>query len=140
MSALKLLALAVVVIAVGVGVWLWSGLTPGEQHHIVDKAQRGDAEGLADTVKFKAGEAVDRESAREMLAARMTRTQPLPPASAPPARAGRAAKTVAQVAGGALVGALSSTIGRTVGREIIRGVFGLLGVKPPRSTTRRSRW
>ncbi|MBA3498307.1 MAG: DUF853 family protein [Gemmatimonadales bacterium] len=94
------------------------------------------------------GEAVDRESAREMLAARMTRTQPLPPASAPaepapaapPAGAGRAAKTVARVASGALVGALSSTIGRTVGREIIRGVFGLLGVKPPRSTTRRSRW
>ena len=46
-----------------------------------------------------------------------------------------------QVAGGALVGALSSTIGRTVGREIIRGIFGLLGAKPPRSTTtRRSRW
>jgi hypothetical protein len=50
-------------------------------------------------------------------------------------------RTVTQVAGGALVGALSSTIGRTVGREIIRGLFGLLGAKPPRSTTtRRSRW
>ena len=65
--------------------------------------------------------------------------RPTPPA--PPAKKGRAAKTVAQVAGGALVGALSSTIGRTVGREIIRGVFGLLGAKPPRATTtRRSRW
>jgi len=92
------------------------------------------------------GQAVDRESAREMLAARMARTQapapaPGPATPAPPARTGRAAKTVAQMAGGALVGALSSTIGRTVGREIIRGVFGLLGAKPPRSTTtRRSRW
>ncbi|HUR93189.1 MAG TPA: helicase HerA-like domain-containing protein [Gemmatimonadales bacterium] len=92
------------------------------------------------------GKAIDRESAREMLAARMARTE-APPAAAPaeaepakPARGGRAAKTVAQVAGGALVGALSSTIGRTVGREIIRGMFGLLGAKPPRSTTRRSRW
>jgi len=45
------------------------------------------------------------------------------------------------VAGGALVGALSSTIGRTVGRELIRGVFGMLGAKPPRATSsRRSRW
>ena len=89
------------------------------------------------------GQAVDRESARELLAARMAKTQPAAPAGeAPaPARPGRAGKTVAQVAGGALVGALSSTIGRTVGREIIRGVFGLLGAKPPRSgTTRRSRW
>jgi DNA helicase HerA-like ATPase len=94
------------------------------------------------------GQAVDRESAREMLAARMARTQATPPAgapsapapAAPPSRGGRAAKTVAQVAGGALMGALSSSIGRTVGREIVRGVFGLLGAKPPRTTTRRSRW
>ena len=95
------------------------------------------------------GQAVDRESAREMLASRMAKTQaPVPPAApdaptpaAPPTRGGRAAKTVAQVAGGALIGALSSTIGRTVGREIVRGMFGLLGAKPPRTTTtRRSRW
>jgi len=94
------------------------------------------------------GQAVDRESAREMLAARMAKTQApaQPPASsapapaAPPARGGRATKTVAQVAGGALIGALSTTIGRTVGREIVRGMFGLLGAKPPRSSTRRSRW
>jgi len=93
------------------------------------------------------GQAVDRESAREMLATRMARTQAPPsttaagPSSEPaPARAGRAGKTVAQMAGGALVGALSTTIGRTVGREIIRGVFGLLGAKPSRTTSRRSRW
>ena len=35
--------------------------------------------------------------------------------------------------------ALTSTIGRTVGREIVRGVFGLLGAKPSRGTS-RSRW
>jgi hypothetical protein len=91
------------------------------------------------------GQTVDRESAREMLAARMGKTTaavPGPPsaAPAPPAPAGRSGKTIAQVAGGALVGALTSTIGRTVGREIVRGVFGLLGAKPSRSTTRRSRW
>ncbi len=91
------------------------------------------------------GQAVDRESAREMLATRMAKTQPQAaagPAPAPEAaRTGRVGKTIAQVAGGALVGALSSTIGRTVGREIIRGMFGLLGAKPPRSSSSRSsRW
>jgi hypothetical protein len=92
------------------------------------------------------GQAVDRESAREMLAARMGKTLPPAPAPGQPAPAapaptgGRVGKTIAQVAGGALVGALTSTIGRTVGREIVRGVFGLLGAKPSRGTSRRSRW
>jgi DNA helicase HerA-like ATPase len=85
------------------------------------------------------GESVDRESAREILAARMAKTEPPAVETAPPARGGSAAKTVAQVAGGALVGALSSSIGRTIGREVVRGLFGLLGAKPPRRTT-RSRW
>ena len=93
------------------------------------------------------GTAVDRESAREMLAARMARTAPpatddrapAPTRSAPPDAASTAGK-VAKVAGGAMVGALTATIGRTIGREVVRGLFGLLGAKPPRSTTRRSRW
>jgi uncharacterized protein len=86
------------------------------------------------------GTAVDRESAREMLAKRMANTQPTG-SPVPVPKGGRAGKTIAQVAGGALVGALSSSIGRTVGREIIRGVFGMLGAKPPRSSSsRRSRW
>jgi uncharacterized protein len=89
------------------------------------------------------GQAVDRESAREMLAARLAKTEPpaAPADAAEPRKGGRAGRTITQVAGGALIGALSSTIGRTVGRELIRGVFGMLGAKPPRSTsTRRSRW
>ena len=93
------------------------------------------------------GTAVDRESAREMLAARMARTAPpatdgrapAPTRTAPPDAASTAGK-VAKVAGGAMVGALTATIGRTIGREVVRGLFGLLGAKPPRSTTRRSRW
>jgi len=93
------------------------------------------------------GQSVDRESAREILASRMARTQApagqtanAPPAQAPvPAGAGRAGKTVAQVAGAAIIGALSSTIGRTVGREVVRGIFGMLGGKPSRGTS-RSRW
>ena len=54
-------------------------------------------------------------------------------------RSGTAA-TVAKAAGAAIVGALTTKIGRTVGRELVRGIFGLLGAKPPRTTRRRSRW
>jgi DNA helicase HerA-like ATPase len=79
------------------------------------------------------GNAVDRESAREMLAARMARTAPPAEAQTAPSQRG---KTIGQVA----AGVLSSTIARTVGREVVRGIFGLLGAKPPRRTTRRSRW
>jgi uncharacterized protein len=86
------------------------------------------------------GQAVDRESAREMLASRMERTAPPAPASAPAGGGlGRPTKTIASVAAGAVVGALSSSIGRTIGREVVRGLFGLLGAKPG-SGTRRSRW
>jgi DNA helicase HerA-like ATPase len=91
------------------------------------------------------GTAVDRESAREMLASRMARTETpaagdRAPSHAAPSTASSTAGRVAKIATGAVVGALSSTIGRTIGREVVRGLFGLLGAKPPRSTTRRSRW
>ncbi|HEU4648670.1 MAG TPA: helicase HerA-like domain-containing protein [Gemmatimonadales bacterium] len=87
------------------------------------------------------GTAIDRESAREMLAKRMEKTAPAEPEQEPESgRAQKAAKGMAAVAGGALVGALSSSIGRTIGREVVRGIFGLLGAKPPRSGSRRSRW
>ena len=86
--------------------------------------------------------AVDRESAREMLAARMSRAEaPAAPAPEPAGRKRKAGRSVARAAGATLIGALSGTIGRTIGREVVRGLFGLLGAKPPRSTTRRtSRW
>jgi uncharacterized protein len=75
------------------------------------------------------GNAVDRESAREMLAARMARTAPAPSRSS-------GSKTMAERAGDVV----SSSVGRTVVREVVRGLFGLLGAKPPRRSTRRSRW
>jgi DNA helicase HerA-like ATPase len=83
------------------------------------------------------GQAVDRESAREMLAARLARTAPaeVPAESAPPAKS--AGRSVAEMAGAVV----TSSVGRTVVREVVRGLFGLLGAKPPRTTTRRrSRW
>jgi DNA helicase HerA-like ATPase len=86
------------------------------------------------------GRAVDRESAREMLAKRMARTEP-EAAPEPETRKGGVAKTAAKAAGVAVIGALTSTIGRTIGREVVRGLFGLLGVKPPRTRrSTRSRW
>ncbi len=89
------------------------------------------------------GEARDRESAREMLAKRLEKTTP-PPEAGPEAEAepkGRRGKTIVQIAAGTLVAGLSSSIGRTVGRELIRGMFGMLGAKPPRtSPKKRTRW
>ena len=85
------------------------------------------------------GQAVDRESAREMLAKRMEQTAPVPPPGSGGAGRGKTEKTISSVATGALVGALSSSIGRTIGREVVRGLFGLLGAKPG-SGGGRSRW
>ncbi len=91
------------------------------------------------------GTPVDRESAHEMLARRMAATSPADEPTRPtPARRGKAetgsAGTFAKAAGGTLLGALTTKIGRTVGREVVRGLFGLLGAKPPRTRRRRSRW
>jgi uncharacterized protein len=90
------------------------------------------------------GQAVDRESAREMLAKRMARTEASsePQAEEPaPQKGGGVGRKAAKAAGVAVIGALTSTIGRTVGREVVRGLFGLLGVKPPRTRrSTRSRW
>ena len=77
------------------------------------------------------GTAVDRESAAEMLAARLAESAPEP--AAPKAKPARSAGR------GGLVGALTGTMARTIGRELVRGVFGMLRGKAPRRTT-RSRW
>lgn len=61
MKTLFKLVLLLVIIGVGVGVYVfWDELTPGERYHLVDKARTGDVDSLADTVKFKAGEQLDR--------------------------------------------------------------------------------
>jgi hypothetical protein len=39
----------------------WQELTPGERYHIVDKAKTGDVDGFADSVKYKADIAIERE-------------------------------------------------------------------------------
>ncbi len=104
------------------------------------------------------GAPVNRESAYEMLNARLAPPPPPPPpppaapaAPAPTDRRGPfrepqpASETSsrgrgwAAGAGGALLGALAGTMARTIGRELVRGVFGMLGGKKPRRT-RRTRW
>ncbi len=55
----------------------------------------------------------------------------------PPPVADRRKRAMAEVAGDVV----SSSVGRTVVREVVRGLFGLLGAKPPRQSSRRSsRW
>jgi hypothetical protein len=90
------------------------------------------------------GKTIDRESAREMLAARLTKTAPPaagspPSAPAPSGGSGRTGMSPGAKLGAAVVTALGTTVARTVGRELIRGVFGMLGAKPPRGTS-RTRW
>jgi uncharacterized protein len=90
------------------------------------------------------GKAIDRESAREMLAARLTKSAPAAQAtgsttSAAPASGGRQGASTGAKIGAAVIGALGTTMARTVGRELIRGVFGMLGAKPSRGTS-RTRW
>jgi uncharacterized protein len=90
------------------------------------------------------GTPVDRESAREMLADRMGKTEApaeVEQSEPAPGKERSVGRTAAKAAGAAVVGALSTSIGRTVGREIVRGLFGMLGLKPPRTrrSTRR-RW
>ncbi|HKV74122.1 MAG TPA: helicase HerA-like domain-containing protein [Gemmatimonadales bacterium] len=88
------------------------------------------------------GTAVDRESAREMLAARLNKTAPPAGAPAPQPSAptgGRQPMSTGAKIGTAVVAALGTTVARTVGRELVRGLFGMLGAKPGRGTT-RSRW
>jgi DNA helicase HerA-like ATPase len=87
------------------------------------------------TLLAEYGKAIDRESAREILAARMARTVPEVPArqGTSPQQPGKGMADIAR-------DVAKSPVGRTVVREVMRGLFGLLGAKPPRTTSRRSRW
>ena len=88
------------------------------------------------------GQTVDRDSAREMLARRIEKAAEMPSTPAAPAAPAKPAKMskTSKVLGGAVLGSLAATVGRTVGREMVRGLFGLLGAKPPRKRRRTTRW
>jgi hypothetical protein len=89
------------------------------------------------------GTPVDRESAREMLAQRMAEAAESGNDEREEPRGGerpRRGKAAGAVVGGAIATALGTTIARTVGREVVRGIFGMLGAKPPRRTRRTRIW
>ena len=87
----------------------------------------------ASPLRAEYAEAVDRESAREVLAARAGAAPAA--SSAGPAGAGKGAAKETSLAD--TVGkALSSPAGRTLQRELVRGLLGVLGV---RAATRRRR-
>jgi uncharacterized protein len=84
------------------------------------------------------GKTIDRESARELLAARLAHATVEPGQEREEPASGRKQdKTMTERAGDVV----QSPLGKTVVREVVRGLFGLLGVKAPRRTTqRRRRW
>ena len=83
------------------------------------------------------GKSVDRESAREILTRRLA--EPADPATATGASGRGPGMSTASKIGTAMVAALGTTVARSLGRELMRGVFGMLGARPPRQTPRR-RW
>lgn len=100
------------------------------------------------------GKSVDRESAREMLQARLTKVAPPPPRSGPAsapstpfpstpeprsAPASRGGMSTGAKIGATVVAALGSTVARSIGRELVRGMMGMLTGKTSRAT-KRTRW
>jgi hypothetical protein len=81
------------------------------------------------------GKPVDRESAKEMLEARAKAPGAAPSAGKAAAGGGRAAEPAPNMAE-AVGKAINSPLGRAVGRELVRGLFGVLGVS---TGTRRRR-
>ena len=80
-------------------------------------------------------QAIDRESAREVLQARAEERQAdeAPrPARRPPGEEPTVADAVGKI--------LKSPVAKTVGRELVRGLFGVLGVSSSTRRRRRSLW
>jgi DNA helicase HerA-like ATPase len=83
---------------------------------------------------------VDRESARELLVAKANAATEGSEAEAAPAARGRGARSAPEAPSmGEKVGkAVNSPLGRAVGRELVRGLFGVLGISTaPRRRRRR---
>jgi DNA helicase HerA-like ATPase len=90
-------------------------------------------------------EAVDRESARETLEARAREEREEArdgePAESKRSRRASSEKRAPGADLGAQLGkAMGSNLARTVGRELVRGLFGVLGVRPPTTRRRRRLW
>ena len=86
------------------------------------------------------GKAIDRESAREMLAARMARTVRPAGGRSPQPGAGIRLPSRQDAWPRLQAACVSSSMGRTVVREVVRGLFGCSAPSRRRTRTRRSRW
>jgi hypothetical protein len=88
-----------------------------------------DGAAKASPLYSKYGTAIDRESARELLAARIEQSQaqpdpePAEPAAPEPRPRRRSSE---QPSGDPLTDFLGSRQGKTLQREVVRGMFGLL--------------
>jgi hypothetical protein len=87
----------------------------------------GDVDGAAKASPLfaKYGTKTDRESARELLAARMEQA-PEPEAEAEPAPAPRRRRAEPAKSGDPLTDFLGSAHGKRIQREVVRGMFGML--------------
>jgi hypothetical protein len=84
-----------------------------------------DGAAKASPLYAKYGTRIDRESARERLAARLEQREPEPVEAAAKPRRRRSATTDGQ-RGDPITDFLTSRQGKAVQREVIRGVFGML--------------
>ena len=91
----------------------------------MDPAANLDSLAKASPLMAKYGARVDRESAAELLAARVARTAEPEPAPVPPPKEKRPSRPRKQPSDG-LTDFLNSRQGKTLQREIVRGVFGML--------------
>lgn len=139
--------------ALGVGEALVSGLdpkgrpTPVVACRLLPPAARMDtltpaefaAELAQSDLMREYGTAVDRESAREMLEARLVREAEVEMRAEAPPKPARSRAGAAETVGKRVMGAMGTQVGRALGNAIMRGVLGAVGLKTTRRTTRRTR-
>jgi DNA helicase HerA-like ATPase len=80
----------------------------------------------------KYAQAIDRESAREVLLARVKESVEVEEPQGYPTAPRVPRREAPSAAGKAVNAVLKSTVVAAIGRELIRGVFGVLGLKKPR--------
>ncbi|MCB1326057.1 MAG: DUF853 family protein [Spirochaetales bacterium] len=95
----------------------------------------------ASELKEKYDRSVDRESAYEILTARVERAQTEEePARGRKKQASRAAKEEPSMVESVMESKVAREVGRTVARELTRGLLGVLGISTTTRRRRRSSW
>ena len=106
-------------------------LTPQELDEVIAKSN----------LLNKYSETIDRESAYEILTARVERAQTEEePARGRKKQASRAAKEEPSMVESVMESKVAREVGRTVARELTRGLLGVLGISTTTRRRRRSSW